>query len=175
LPVCSGGRCRVTPIVVYLNLSESDMPREWYDWARLAVEAWLVAFGPCEVVLDRPDEWPGSYVEVRYGPPLGWAALGFPSGTQIAAIYAGRALQPSLDRWDQNVIWIDQRRVRPHPAVLTAQIVHEFGHCLGWAVREDGTHWPPEQTAEWWVLTKANHPIAAANLARYKRAVREET
>lgn len=151
-------------IPVYLNLWESDMPREWYDWARAALLDWLVSFGPCEVVLTRPDEWPGSYVEVRYGPPLGWAALGFPPGTVIAAMYAGRALQASLDRWDQNVIWIDQRRVRPHPAALRAQVVHEWGHLLGWS----HTHQPQELTRDWWVLTKANYPIVAANLARYR-------
>lgn len=167
----------MTPIVVYLNLSESrTFPREHAGWLRDAIHNWLVAFGPVEVVLDRPDRFPGSYVEVRYGPPLGWMSRRL--NDRVASLNTARLLDAQLlGEVYGHVIWHDERYVRapeghPQPAhalveAVTLATVHEYAHALGWTVLSGGRHYPKEKSYEWWVLTKGNHPKAAANLARY--------
>lgn len=171
-------------ITVYLNLSESrTFPQRHSGWLRDAVHHWLKEFGPCEVVLDRPDAWPGSYVEVRYGPTL--EHMRRRMGQRIASLCTTRLLDGVfLGEWYSHVIWHDEEFVRLRPELgqpyhqlvedITLATVHEFGHALGWAVLEDGRHWPKEQTPEWWALCKSNHSIAIANLSRYRRADQRE-
>ena len=162
----------MTPIVVYLNLSESrTFPQQHAGWLRDAVYHWLKEFGPVEVTLDRPDRFPGSYVEVRYGPRLGWMSRRLPE--PVASLNTARLLDaPLLGEVYGHVIWHDERYVRapdgapPHALVeaVTLATVHEYGHALR---AFDHTHLPREQSYEWWARGKKNHPIAAANLALY--------
>lgn len=168
------------PIPVFLNLGESrTFPREHTDWCRAAVSHYLEAFGPVNVVTVRPDAWPGSYVEVRYGPTLGHMRRRM--GVKIASLCTTRLFDGGFfGEWYPHVIWHDEEFVKApagHPQPLHALIeaitlatVHEFAHALGWTVGPNGEHdSPPENSYEWWLLTKRNFSTAAANLAVYAR------
>ena len=162
-------------ILIYLNLWESSFPRQWYDWLRDAIHNWLKEFGPVEIVLNRPNEWPGSYVEIRHGPSLEHMSRRMKQ--TIASLCTTRLFDAQFfGEWYPHVIWHDEQHVKrpdngsPHEWVerIVAATVHEFGHALGWTIGPDGVHRPEEQSKEWWMLTKGNFSKCAANLARYK-------
>lgn len=154
-------------LLIYLNMSEGGLSPFMREWTAKSVWHYLELdqFGPCSLVTERPDCYPAGYVEVRYGPPLS-----FYTSRVVGSLCTTRVLLPWLDTWDSNVIWIDAAHCPPEAPNITAAFVHEFGHCLGWSIY----HNPAQESHEWWALVRKNHPIAVANMRKYRGANKGE-